>query len=131
MSSVLSSAATNAYLRGDLGYESDQPYKSPDRPDLELPFVQQPLRVLDGRPPRRGHESRIRTCASFSSSGKRRDLAVPLDSTLFSVSHLPIPASLRPNITFQYYDAGHMMYLNKPDAEKLRRDLLGFIVPGK
>ena len=61
----------------------------------------------------------------------RRDLAVPEDSALFSVSHLPIPASLRTNITFQYYDAGHMMYLNRPDAEKLRRDLLAFIVPAK
>jgi carboxypeptidase C (cathepsin A) len=54
---------------------------------------------------------------------------VPEDSALFSVSHLPIPDSLRTNITFERYESGHMMYLYKPDAEKLRRDLVKFLTP--
>jgi carboxypeptidase C (cathepsin A) len=60
-----------------------------------------------------------------------RDLAVPEDSMLFSVAHLPIPESLRRNITLQRYESGHMMYLYAPDAAKLRRDLTSFFAPPK
>jgi carboxypeptidase C (cathepsin A) len=56
-----------------------------------------------------------------------RDLAVPMDSTLYSIDHLHIPADLHANLTKQYYESGHMMYLNLPDAEKLRRDIVAFI----
>jgi carboxypeptidase C (cathepsin A) len=56
-----------------------------------------------------------------------RDLAVPPDSALYSVSHLPIPEALRKNIRIEYFEAGHMMYLNQPDAEKLRKDIVSFI----
>jgi len=50
-----------------------------------------------------------------------------MDSTLYSLDHLHIPESLRPNLSIQYYESGHMMYLNQPDAEKLRRDIVEFI----
>ena len=56
-----------------------------------------------------------------------RDLAVPMDSTLLSIDRLHIPDSLRANLTVQYYEGGHMMYLNLPDAEKLRHDIVEFI----
>ena len=38
------------------------------------------------------------------------------------------PAPRREAITFSYYDAGHMFYLNEPDLAKLRRDLLNFVI---
>jgi carboxypeptidase C (cathepsin A) len=56
-----------------------------------------------------------------------RDLAVPPDSALYSIDHLKIPDSLRKNLTVEYYESGHMMYLHQPDAEKLRADLVKFI----
>ena len=59
-----------------------------------------------------------------------RDLAVPVDSALYSIDHLRIPDSLRKNIAVEYYESGHMMYLNQPDAEKLRRDHRG-VHPGE
>ena len=34
---------------------------------------------------------------------------------------------LRKNLAVEYYESGHMMYLYQPDAEKLRRDIVGFI----
>jgi carboxypeptidase C (cathepsin A) len=56
-----------------------------------------------------------------------RDLAVPPDGALYSIDHLKIPDSLRKNIAVEYYESGHMMYLLRSDAEKLRADLLRFL----
>ncbi len=120
------SSAVNAYVRGELGYESDHPYH-----------------VLNGLPWKyNGFEGRfISTEGKLAQALKNnprlrvvvltgyRDLAVPEDSMRYSLSHLTLPKSTRANIAFQHYESGHMMYLYLPDAEKLRRDLLEFIKP--
>ena len=122
------SSAVNAYIRGELGYENDQPYRVLTGLNWSYKSFANRYVSMEGRLAE-AMKSNPRLRVLFLCG--RRDLAVPEDSALFSVSHLPIPASLRANILFQRYDAGHMMYLNKPDAEKLRRDLLNFIVPAK
>ena len=55
------------------------------------------------------------------------DLAVPFDSALYTIAHLPIPDALRKNVAIEYFESGHMMYLNQPDAVKLRKDMVDFI----
>lgn len=55
------------------------------------------------------------------------DLATPAGGILHSLDHLRIPPSLRKNLTTEWYEAGHMFYLNQPDLIKLRKDLLNFI----
>jgi carboxypeptidase C (cathepsin A) len=57
----------------------------------------------------------------------RRDLAVPEDSMRYSIAHMQIPRSTRANFEFRHFESGHMMYLFRPDAEKLRHDLTQFI----
>ena len=118
------SAATNAYIRGTLGYESDLPY-----------------RVLTGL-----HWNYTGFAGRYASTaGKladamkanpnlrllilagRRDLAVPPDTMRYSLDHLDIPARLNANIKWSEFDSGHMMYLLRSDAEKLRADLTGFL----
>jgi carboxypeptidase C (cathepsin A) len=47
----------------------------------------------------------------------------------YSLAHLTLPKSIRANIAWQHFESGHMMYLYKPDAEKLRKDLLEFVKP--
>jgi carboxypeptidase C (cathepsin A) len=118
------SANVNAYIRGELGYESDHPY-----------------RVLTGLPwrytsfankyvamePRLADAMKLNPHLRVLILVGRRDLAVPPDSMRYSIDHLPIPDSLRPNIRFVEFDSGHMMYLYAKDAEKLRTELAGFI----
>jgi carboxypeptidase C (cathepsin A) len=55
------------------------------------------------------------------------DLATPAPGIEYSVRHLGLPAELRGNIGFAYYDAGHMFYLNPPDRAKMRKDLVEFL----
>ena len=58
-----------------------------------------------------------------------RDLACPEDAVQYSLAHFTLPKSVRENISTQRYESGHMMYLFRPDAEKLRRDLVEWIKP--
>ena len=56
------------------------------------------------------------------------DLATPPSGILQTLRTLrPFPEPLRENITTTWYDAGHMFYLNQPDLEKMRTDLVSFI----
>jgi len=55
------------------------------------------------------------------------DLATPAGGILYSIDHLMLPKAQRANIQTAWYDAGHMFYLNQPDLEKMRKDLVSFI----
>jgi carboxypeptidase C (cathepsin A) len=55
------------------------------------------------------------------------DLATPFFATEFTVEHLGLPEGLLKNITLQYYDAGHMMYVREEDLAKLKANVGSFI----
>jgi carboxypeptidase C (cathepsin A) len=56
------------------------------------------------------------------------DLATPSDGMLYSTRQmLNLPAALQKNISFTWYEGGHMFYLNPPDLKKMRTDLVEFI----
>lgn len=58
------------------------------------------------------------------------DLATPSDGMLYSTRQmLTLPAQLQKNISFTWYEGGHMFYLNPPDLKKMRKDLVEFIAP--
>src|SRR4051794_1368514 len=54
------------------------------------------------------------------------DLATPTASVLYSVEHMRLTPELQKNITFGYYEAGHMMYIYSPAMKRLRADLEKF-----
>jgi carboxypeptidase C (cathepsin A) len=111
-------------VREELGFESDHPYH-----------------ILNGLPWRyHKFEGRYVSTAQHLATAiqsnprlrtlvlcGRRDLAVPEDSMRFSISHMPLAESLRSGVSFSIYDSGHMMYLNLPDAVKLRAELVRFV----
>ena len=55
------------------------------------------------------------------------DMATPFFATEWTMDHLLLPASLRSHIHFDYYTAGHMMYLNDADHDKLAANVRAFI----
>ena len=116
-------SAVNAYIRGELGYESDHPYHVLNGlpwkwPGFEGRYVSTEERLANAM--KTNPKMRVLVLTG------RRDLAVPEDSMRYSLSHLTLPASVRKNIATEHYDSGHMMYLLRADAEKLRADLLRF-----
>lgn len=55
------------------------------------------------------------------------DLATPFNGIEQTVSHMNLEPPIRKNISFTYYEAGHMMYIEKKSREKLHKDLSVFI----
>jgi carboxypeptidase C (cathepsin A) len=117
-------AAANATIRGELGYEWELPYRVLG--GVAWNYSKYGGRVVNmedklASAMKENPKLRVLICAGW------RDLAVPADAALYTMDHLPIPDSRRNNVHIEYYESGHMMYLNQPDAEKLRRDLVSFI----
>jgi carboxypeptidase C (cathepsin A) len=55
------------------------------------------------------------------------DLATPFNGIEQTVSHMYLEPPFRKNISFTYYESGHMMYIDKRSREKLHKDVTGFI----
>ncbi len=122
-------AAINAHARGTLGYRTDRSYvtigsvgpwdwrmgQGRDR-DAYLnvaPYIATALRENSGL--------RI-----FNAQGWY-DFATPFFAAEHSLTRSGFP---RDRIEFQYYDAGHMMYVRDADRAKLSRDIRAFIRAG-
>jgi carboxypeptidase C (cathepsin A) len=41
--------------------------------------------------------------------------------------HLPIPQSLQQNISYKYYESGHMVYLNEGVLRQFKADVAQFV----
>jgi carboxypeptidase C (cathepsin A) len=61
----------------------------------------------------------------FSANGFY-DLATPFTATEIALEGLPLSRQLQQNITFAYYPAGHMVYLNVDALKQFRADLRKF-----
>jgi carboxypeptidase C (cathepsin A) len=116
-------ATMNAYVREELGFENDLPYK-----------------VLTGVGPWKFDQNTYASTASDLARAMSKnpllrvlvmtghcDLAMPPDSMRSSVDHLEIAAEVRANVSYADYASGHMMYLNLPDLEQLARDVAAFL----
>ncbi|MEO1992607.1 MAG: hypothetical protein ABGW78_11780 [Pirellulales bacterium] len=55
------------------------------------------------------------------------DLATPHFAADYVVDHMQLPEAFRDHIETEYYPAGHMMYLNLPDLQKLGEDVAKFL----
>ena len=55
------------------------------------------------------------------------DLATPFFATEYTMEHLGLPAKLQSHIKEEYYDAGHMMYVNEASLAKLKENVAKFM----
>ena len=55
------------------------------------------------------------------------DMATPYFAAEYSVSAMNLDPQLRQNFSFGYYEAGHMMYIEKNSLKKLKDDVSGFM----
>jgi carboxypeptidase C (cathepsin A) len=55
------------------------------------------------------------------------DFATPYFAAEYTLTHMGLDPSLRGNITRKYYEAGHMMYIDKKSLAQLKQDVTGFI----
>ncbi|HRJ89570.1 MAG TPA: hypothetical protein PLN05_10210 [Pyrinomonadaceae bacterium] len=55
------------------------------------------------------------------------DMATPYFASDYTMSSMQLDQALRSNITTEYYEAGHMMYIEKNSLVKLKNDITAFI----
>jgi carboxypeptidase C (cathepsin A) len=55
------------------------------------------------------------------------DLATPYFATEYTLAHMGLDPSQRRNVQTGQYEAGHMVYIDAKQLEKLKRDVAGFI----
>ena len=55
------------------------------------------------------------------------DMATPYFAAEYTVSAMNLDPQLRKNFSFTYYEAGHMMYIEKNSLRKLKEDVASFI----
>jgi carboxypeptidase C (cathepsin A) len=55
------------------------------------------------------------------------DLATPYFEGWYEMHHLQIPPKLQGNISYQYYDSGHMVYAHAPALKQLHDNVADFI----
>jgi carboxypeptidase C (cathepsin A) len=55
------------------------------------------------------------------------DVATPFNGIEHTISHMSLEPPIRKNISFTYYEAGHMMYIEKKSRERLHKDVSAFI----
>jgi carboxypeptidase C (cathepsin A) len=54
------------------------------------------------------------------------DLATPYFAAEYTMNHLGISPTSLANVSFAYYPAGHMMYIDRESHRKLKADVMAF-----
>jgi carboxypeptidase C (cathepsin A) len=123
-------AALNSYLFGALGYKTSLSY----RPT----FYQE---IGGGRwnqkhvAPNRQNQGLAATSFDLAAAMRMNpslkvlalngyyDMATPFFGAEWDLGHMGIPAELRKNITYRYYESGHMIYIDPKSMAEMKRDL--------
>jgi len=58
------------------------------------------------------------------------DVATPFNGIEHTVDHMNLEPPIQKNVSFTYYEAGHMMYIDDKERHKLHRDVDAFINSG-
>ncbi len=122
--------ASNAYMREQLGVQTDQRY------DVFAMDVNKSWNWLQGESKGNSYTS---TSAALARALRRNphlrvlvasgyyDLGTPYSASDYSLARLDVSPDVRARITHHYYDAGHMMYTRTQDLQKLKSDLKAWL----
>src|ERR1700733_574891 len=130
-------AALNQYMRTELKYGSDLTYKpgAYNDPDFTWDLRHQapggsPATQQEGGTnvmPDLAFTMKSNPKMKVMLAGGYYDLATPFFEGMYEMHHLPIPHDLQANISYHYYQAGHMIYVNDSILKQFHDDVAAFI----
>lgn len=119
-------AAFNSYVRGELGYKSDVEYyilgggiTGAWNFGENNGYADTSIRMKDAMA--KNPFMKIMIAQGYY------DMATPFFAAEYTVSAMNLDPTLRRNIHFEYYEAGHMMYIDIRQLRKLHDDAAAFI----
>jgi carboxypeptidase C (cathepsin A) len=119
-------AAFNDYVRRDLGYKSDNEYyilgggiTAPWNFGTNNGYADTSISLKDAMA--KNPYMKILVAQGYY------DMATPFYAAEYTVSAMNLDPQLRRNVKFTYYEAGHMMYIEKNSLKKLKDDAAAFI----
>lgn len=122
-------SAFNNYLRTELNYKTDMPYRvfAYDQPEFEkwdwgsadhgFPSTAGGLRSAMIRNP----YMKVLVMEGYY------DLATPFAAANWTMDHLDLDAKYRQNVSYSTYGAGHMVYVDRAEHDKMKKDLVEFM----
>jgi len=119
-------AAFYDYVRRELKFESDLPYEILSgyvHPWSFREFENQYVNVAETLRAAMTYNPYLKV---FVANGYY-DLGTPYFATEYTFNHLGLDEDLRKNVSMEYYDAGHMMYIHIPSLKQMKTDLAKFI----
>ena len=133
-------AAINEYLRKDLKYGTEESYFPSGRSGGDFSWsMEHRMPGRFGRGGGGGQEQGANVMPDLAYRMKMNpkmkvflgggyfDLATPFFEGMYEMHHLPMPNSLQSNISYHYYEAGHMIYVNENVLRQFHSDLESFI----
>ena len=119
-------AAFNDYVRRDLGYKSDVEYyilgggiTAPWNFNVTNQYADTSIPLKDAMA-KNPYMKILINCGYY-------DMATPFYAVEYTVSAMNLDPQLRKNISFDYFDAGHMMYIEKNSLKRLHDNAAAFI----
>jgi carboxypeptidase C (cathepsin A) len=119
-------ATWNQYVRGELKFESDLPYEILTGRVRPWSYDQFQNRYVNVAETLSEAMTQNRYLKVFIANGYF-DLATPFFATEYTASHMHLDPGVRANLTMDFFDAGHMMYIHKPSLERVKADIAQFI----
>lgn len=131
-------AALNSYLFGTLGYKTGLVY----RPNFYAAIGGSKWDQKHRAPGRRGAGATMAladTALDLSQAMRENpnlkvlslngyyDMATPFAGAEYDLKHMSLPANLRANLSFKYFESGHMVYVNPAAHKLMTRDMDEFI----
>jgi carboxypeptidase C (cathepsin A) len=119
-------AAFYDYVRRELKFESDLPYEILSRfvhPWSYKEFENAYVHVGETLRAAMTYNPYLKV---FAANGYY-DLGTPYFATEYTFNHLGLDEQTRKNVSMEYYEAGHMMYIHMPSLRKMKKDLAKFI----
>jgi carboxypeptidase C (cathepsin A) len=130
-------AALNQYMRTELKYGSDLTYKpgAYNDPDFTWDLRHQAPGGSPATQQEGGTNVMPDLAFTMKSNPKMKvmlaggyfDLATPFFEGMYEMHHLQIPQKLQANISYHYYQSGHMVYVNDDVLKQFHGDVAAFI----
>jgi carboxypeptidase C (cathepsin A) len=119
-------AVVNDYVRRELKFDTDLPYEILTGKVRPWSYDRASNRYVDVAETLRGAIAQNPFMKVFVANGYY-DLATPFAATRYTFARMQLDPDLRKNVSMDYFETGHMVYIDRKAQARLKKDVDEFI----